>query len=503
MRLATPLLLRHVFCLVILATAASTVMAQTRTQEELRVAIDDAIAKAGMPNGWWTVNVQDAETGAPLYERDTARSFIPASNTKLYSSAAALDILGPDYRFETEIWAMGRVENGILNGHLIIRGSGDPVIGGRFTDGDVTAYFRAWADSLKAAGITTIRGDIIGDDDAYDEEAIGYGWQYDDLPYWYAAELSALSFNDNAVDFRLEASTPGSPAILSWEPMMTSYVTARNASMTTEAGGSIEEDYFRPQGSNDFVLGSLVPAGRIDYESLSVANPTKYFLHALREVLVAQGITVLGKGIDIDDLSIKPAYAQMTHLFSHYSPSLAEIVVPLNKDSHNLYAEMALRAIAADHLPENGEPAAGSVALAVSRARKVFGRAGVDTLHIQLVDGSGLARQNLITSSMTTSLLRYMRTHPNEATQRAFIDSLPIGGVDGSLSSRMKGTAAAGNVQAKTGSMGNVSALAGYVTSASGRELVFSIMANNYLGSSSRPRKVQDEIVVILASHGN
>jgi len=398
---------------------------------------------------------------------------------------------------------MGLAEDGVLNGHLVIRGSGDPVIGGRFTEGDVTAYFRAWADSLKAAGISTIQGDIIGDDDAYDEETIGYGWQYDDLPYWYAAELSALSFNDNSIDFRLEGTTPGSPAVLTWEPMMTTYVTARNASLTTESGGSIREDYYRPQGTNDFVLGSLVPAGRTDYESLAVANPTKFFVHVLREVLIAQGIAVIGSPVDVDDLSIKPPYDRMNHLFSHFSPTLAEIVVPLNKNSHNLYAEMALRAIAADRLPEAGEPAAGSVALAVSRARKVFGKAGVDTLHIQLVDGSGLARQNLITSSMTTSLLRYMRSHPDEATRRAFIDSLPIGGVDGSLSSRMKGTAAEGNVRAKTGTMGNVSALGGYVTTATGRELVFSIMANHYLGSSSGPRNVQDDIVALLATHGN
>ena len=490
-------------CFFLLASLSSSpAIGQTSTNAELRGAIDGIVAEGGIPNAWWTILVWDAESGASLYEKDTGRSFIPASNTKLYSTAAALDILGPDFRFETRLETEGTIEDGVLNGNLVIVGSGDPVIGGRFTDGDITAYFRSWADSLKAHGIRAIAGHIVGDDDAFDEEYIGYGWQWDDLPWWYAAEMSALSFNDNCVDFRLEGASQGMPAVLSWEPGMTSYVTARNESITIGPDNGIEEDYFRVQGSNDFVLASRVPEGRTEVESLSVSNPTAYFVHVLREVLISEGIAVRGRSVDIDELGIKPSRDGNRLLFSHFSPTLAQIVEPLNKRSQNLYAEQVLRAIAVVELPADNEPTAGSAALALDRARKqTFGPAGLDTLHLQLVDGSGLARQNLVTSTMTARLLQYMWHHEDPLTSEAFVASLPIGGVDGTLSSRMRGTAAQGNVRAKTGTLGNVAALSGYVDTANGRTLIVSMMANHYTGSSRRARLVQDRIMDALARH--
>ena len=171
--------------------------AQTSTLEELQTAIDKAVAEAGMANAWWTINVKTVDTELPWYQKDVGRSFIPASNTKLYTTAAALDLLGPDFKYETSLWADGPVENGRLKGNLIVKGSGDPVIGGRFNDGDITKTFREWAEKLKSLGITTIEGGLIGDDNAFDDQALGYGWQWDDLDFWYAAETSALSLNDN------------------------------------------------------------------------------------------------------------------------------------------------------------------------------------------------------------------------------------------------------------------------------------------------------------------
>lgn len=489
-------------CLFALIISSAPVLGQTGTTEALRQAVDEAVAEGGMPNGWWTILIEDADTGYPLYERDTGRSFIPASNTKLYSTAAALNGLGADFRFETRLTTDGPVQDGILRGNLFVIGSGDPVIGGRFTDGDITAYFRQWADSLKARGIHTIDGSVIGDDDAFDEVPFGYGWQWDDLPFWYAAEVSALSFNDNCVDFYLEATSAGQPATLRWEPHNTSYVSAENRSLTVAADAGITEDYFRVQGSNHFVLGSLVPEGRTDGESLAVANPTAFFVHVLREVLLQEGIAVRGGSVDIDEMAVKPSREGQTHLFSHFSPTLGEIVMPLNKNSQNLYAEQVLRALATVQAPRPGEAAAGSAALAIQRARRqTYGPAGVDTLHLQLVDGSGLARQNLVTSSMTASLLRFMWRHPDAAVREAFLTSLPIAGVDGTLSSRMRGTAAEGKVRAKTGTVGNVSALSGYVTTPSGKTLIVSIMANHFVGSSRGPRNVQDRIMAIAAQH--
>ncbi len=206
----------------VLSVLSPVSTAQTTSIEELQGAIDLAVAESDMPNSWWTILVRDAETGWPLYEKDTGRSFIPASNTKLYTAASALDVLGPDFRYETSIWTDGVVVNGLLAGNLIVRGSGDPVIGGRFNDGDLTETFRAWADSLKARGIHRIEGDIVGDDDVFDNVSLGYGWQWDDLSFGYAAEISGLSFNDNCVDFQLVAQQLNMPAELTWFPSMTS-----------------------------------------------------------------------------------------------------------------------------------------------------------------------------------------------------------------------------------------------------------------------------------------
>jgi len=289
------------------------------------------------------------------------------------------------------------------------------------------------------------------------------------------------------------------PAELTFAPE-TSYISVRNASITVAEGEPVDEEYSRGWDTNEFVLSSRVPVGRTASESLTVANPTAFFVHVLHETLLASGIAVSGRPVDIDELSILPMDEDLNHIFSHFSPPLSEIVVPLNKRSHNLYADQVLRAIAVAKAPEEGEPAAGTAALAIERARlNTFAAAGIDTMRIQLVDGSGLARQNLITSTMTTSLLRYMWNHPDQATREAFIDSLPIGGVDGTLSSRMRDTAAQGAVRAKTGTMSNVSALAGYVDAANGRTYAFSIMANNYTESSRRVRLIQDRIMEVLA----
>ena len=489
--------------IVLVGPAHQQAAAQTSTLGELRSAIDAVIAASDMPNAWWTVNVKEVASENAWYQKDVGRSFIPASNTKLYTTAAALDLLGPDYRYETSLWTDGTVSSGVLEGNLIVKGSGDPVIGGRFNGGDITKQFRDWADSLKVLGIHRINGSIIGDDNAFDDQALGYGWQWDDLDFWYAAETSALSFNDNCVDFALVALAENMPAELRWEPMMTTYIQASNHSISTMAGGGIVEGYARKGDSNSFVLSSKVPVGKTDFESLTVKNPTQYFVHVLREVLLAEGISVIGSPVDIDDLLILPTYQlpeyEAGFLFSTFSPPLSDIVRVLNKNSQNLYAEQLLKTIAKE-APVQGYTK-GSAAMGFARSKRFFGKTRIDTLHIQLVDGSGLARQNLVTSDMTMNLLLHMAHHPTLGVSKAFYDSLPIGGVDGTLSGRMKGTAAQNNVRAKTGTVGNASALSGYVTTNSGTKLAFSIMANHFIGSSRGPRAVQDEIVAILASH--
>ncbi len=486
-------------CLALLVVLWQPVMLRAQpSSPDLASEIRGLLADSALSNAWWGILIADLETGDEVYALNAGHSFIPASNTKLYTTAAVLDQLGPAFRYETVVYADGPVRDGVLEGNLIVRGAGDPVIGGRFNDGDRTEVFRAWADSLKAAGITRIRGDLIGDDDLFDDTPLGTGWSWDDEPYWYAAEVSGLSFNDNCVDVTLESTTPGAPARLTWEPFQTDYVRIENRSYTLPADSALVEGYERARGSNLIRLRSRVPQGQQDTESLSVSNPTLFFVHVLRQTLLRAGIAVDGRPVDVDDLSIRPRYdLPMVHrLASHTSPTMAEIVAVTNKESQNLYAEQLLRTLGALRpVPAVGP---GSAERGIAAAMATFVQAGIDTTRLQLVDGSGMSRINLVTPAMTMALLRYMWHHPDEATRTAFWDSLPVGGADGTLEHRYTTDGMHGLVHAKTGTMSNASTLSGYVRSASGIPYAFVLMSNHYTVKTRIVREVQDAIVTRL-----
>ena len=490
-----------------LALAAAQPLAAQPMQPPLTDAIEAILNDEAFANAWWAAWIVNLNTGELLYERNAGRSFIPASNTKLYTTAAALDQLGPDFRYHTYVFADGPVVDGVLEGNLIVRGAGDPVIGGRFNDGDRTEVFRAWADSLRAAGITYVRGDLIGDDDVFDDQPLGYGWSWDDEPYWYSAEISGLSFNDNCVDVTIEAAqTPGAPGNVSWEPGGTDYVRVINRTLTLPADSSLEEGYARARGTNVIDLTSRVPAGDIDEESLTVGNPTLYFVHVLRETLLRAGIPVEGRPVDVDDAPIKPDYEKgmLRRIAVHTSPPLSEIVHVLNKKSHNLYAEMLLKTLAAERPldpeafdPEDYPPGSAERGLAV--AMETFARAGVDTSRIQLVDGSGLSRMNLVTAEMTGAILTYMWHHPDPATREAFLASLPVSGTDGTLEYRYTDDFMRGKVRAKTGTVSNASTLSGYVVGRDETPYAFVLMSNHFTVKTSEIRAAQDAVVRLLA----
>jgi len=477
--------------------------AQPTDRDGLASAIDAVLDDDVFANGWWGAMVVDLSTRAVIYQRYAGQNFVPASNTKLYTTAAALDLLGPAYRYHTDVFIDGPVVDGVLEGNLVIHGTGDPVIGGRFNDGDRTATFRAWADSLRTLGITRIAGDLIGDDDAFDDMPLGYGWSWDDEPYWYAAEVSGLSFNDNNVDFAIEARNQGQPARITWEPYSTDYVRVLNKTITTSRDSTLVEGYARARGTNTFALSSRVPQGHTDFESLAMTNPTHFFVHVLRETLLREGLTVVGRPVDVDDLSIKPDYTQARYrrVARHTSPPLADIVKVTNKRSQNLYAEQLLRTLAAEYPRDEKKLKPGSAAMGIQVAMATFVKAGIDTSRIQLVDGSGLSRSNLVTPAMTIALLQYMWHHPDAAVREAFYASLSIGGRDGTLQYRFRQEAAAGNVHAKTGTLGNVSALSGFVASAAGTPLAFVLISNHHTTTGRVVRSAQDQVVDLLARY--
>ncbi|PSQ92234.1 MAG: D-alanyl-D-alanine carboxypeptidase/D-alanyl-D-alanine-endopeptidase [Bacteroidetes bacterium SW_4_67_19] len=482
--------------------------AELAERSPLAEVVQKTIDTEGLQNGFWGLKVADAATGAVYYEREAGKRFVPASNVKLYTAAAALDQLGPDYRFTTRLYRQGPVVNDTLRGDLIVRGSGDPTIGGYEQRDDRLQVFRAWVDSLRAAGIQHVAGRVLGDDDVHTDAPLGHGWAWDDLPYRYAPELSGLSFAENLITLTARGQDVGEKAVLSWDPLRAGYVNAVNRSLTVRSDA--DEEYRRLPGNRTLYVESRVLPGGTQKEKLSVGNPTGYFVHVLRTMLERNSISVEGAAVDADHLPEDRSYSYedpFTRVVARYrSAPLSKIVETMMEESQNLYAEQVLRTLGAERPvaslmqgdPDDPDP--GSGAMGVEAALRTFGAAGVDTSRIRLADGSGLSRYDMVTPTMTAALLLYMRQHPDPDVADAFTSALAVGGRTGTLEYRFKGGPAEANVRAKTGTLSGVSALSGYVTTAGGQPLVFVIMTNHYSADTDEARDAIDRIVQAMAA---
>jgi D-alanyl-D-alanine carboxypeptidase/D-alanyl-D-alanine-endopeptidase (penicillin-binding protein 4) len=490
-----------------LRAQVSTIPPEGAVEDEpspLAEVVEGALDGEELQNGFWGIKVAEGVTGTVLYERSAGKRFVPASNVKLYTAAAALDQLGPAYRFETRLYRQGRIENDTLRGDLLVRGAGDPTIGGYEQRENRLGILRAWADSLQAAGVEHVTGRVLGDDEVHTDAPLGHGWAWDDLPYYYAPELSGLSFGENVIELTARGRTVGEPAVLSWDPLQSGYVNVVNHSTTVLEDA--DEEYRRLPGSRTLYVESRIRPNRTQKEKLSVGNPTGYFVHTLRAVLRRSGISVAGNALDADQLPGTLSYdLPHTRVVARYrSAPLAEIIKTMMEESQNLYAEQILRTLGAERpvldftAPDDPQP--GSGAMGVEAAMRTFAAARVDTSRIRLADGSGLSRYDMVTPTMTSALLLYMGQHPNADVREAFVSALPIGGVTGTLEQRFRRGPARANVRAKTGTLSGVSALSGYVETATGQPLVFVIMANHYSADSDTVREAMDRIVQALAA---
>jgi D-alanyl-D-alanine carboxypeptidase/D-alanyl-D-alanine-endopeptidase (penicillin-binding protein 4) len=448
----------------------------------LRSDVIEATRRPGVSRASWGVLVESLDRHDRLVDLNSRTLFVPASIAKLVSVATAAEAAGWDYRFETSLFTTGSVSRGTLFGDVLIVGSGDPSIGGR-GGGDLSEFVAA----VKAAGFERIEGRIVGDDDALEEPRPQLSWAWDDLGYTTGALFGALNLAENQTVVTV---TPG-PAV---GGPATVGLAARAAGrpildrVVTGAPGSVPFVWpeQRPGESQLTIAGSIPVGGQPIQLGISTGNPTLWFASVLRNRLLEEGIAVTGEAADVDDLSPPPDRAGATMLFTYRSPTLAEIARPLLKDSINLYGEAFLRLNAA-----RGSLATNDAALEGLRKRLVTW--GVPDGSYQLVDGSGLSRRDAISPDALMTVLERM------SNESPFIDALPIAGTDGSLASRMKGTAAEGNLRAKTGTMSNIRSLAGYVTTRSGEHLGFVIVVNNFEGTGIAANDAIDTIAVRLA----
>jgi D-alanyl-D-alanine carboxypeptidase/D-alanyl-D-alanine-endopeptidase (penicillin-binding protein 4) len=445
-------------------------------RQQLQRDLNAILAADPLARGHWGVVVRSLKSGETLYAINSHKLMMPASALKVVTLAAAAERLGWDFSYETAIRAVGTVESGVLNGDLLVVGSGDPSV----TEDTAPALFAHWAERLKASGISTVAGRIIGDDNAFEDEPLGMGWSWDDLPEAYAAGIGALQFNENMARVIVApGASVGMPASVTIEPDVAGL--AIHSSLTTsdaQTPGMVR--LRRGAGSRDLeVRGSLPIGNPVATRLVSVDNPTMYFVAALKKALVASGIQVWGRAVDIDEIGNAPAKDAGVLVVSHRSPPLAALALRLMKNSQNQYGETLFRTV--------GSTAAVDVL-------KAWGMA--DGQLVQR-DGSGLSRYNYVTPDALVAILEHV--YRDEKLRSPFDASLPLAGVDGSLANRLKGTPAEGNARAKTGSMSNVRALAGYVTSVDGEPLAFSILANNFEAPATVVNGATDAVVVRLA----
>ncbi|NOX37766.1 MAG: D-alanyl-D-alanine carboxypeptidase/D-alanyl-D-alanine-endopeptidase [Calditrichaeota bacterium] len=426
------------------------------------------------------IKIVSLETGEVLYQRNSQKLFHPASNMKLLTTAAALKYLGPNYRFRTVLLAdSGSVVDSIVKGNLYLKGYGNPDL----TTEDLRDIIR----ELKRRGIRRIDGNLICDASFFDDLYWGKGWMWDDVSSWYFAPISALSVNDNCVTVYVKpGSIPGSPLQVEVEPP-TAYVAIDNRGQTVavedtsaHATLTVERKWKTPE--NTIVVEGTLPVGAaIQKFVIDVVNAPLYVGTLFKELLLQDSVAFRGQVLR----GVAPENA--VPLVTHFSDPLTLVIYNTNKISDNLSAEMILKTLAAE---VKGEP--GTAAHGVAIIREYLNQLGVDSATYQIVDGSGVSRYNLITPDLMIALLQDM--YRDFRFQAEFQTSLPIAGVDGTLSDRMRGTPAQGILRAKTGTLSGVSALAGYTTTADGEPVAFSIIMEHFVGSAARVRAVQDRI---------
>jgi serine-type D-Ala-D-Ala carboxypeptidase/endopeptidase (penicillin-binding protein 4) len=453
--------------------------------ERLRQDLLDITRRPGVVRAAWGVVVQSLDRRERLFELNPGTLLVPASVAKLVTVATAADAVGWDYRYTTTLRASGPVVDGVLQGDLVVIGSGDPSIGGRAGD-DLST----WVEGVRAAGIRRIDGRIIGDDDAVEEPRPQLAWAWDDLGYPTGVLFGALNLAENRTSVTVApGASSGAPAIVT-EPRATSRLVTNRVSTGPAGSPQLLWPEQRPGESSLTVAGSIPAGGAPAVLAISVGNPTLWFAGALKARLIRDGIEVTGEAVDIDDIVAPANRETMTVIFTHRSRTLAEMAQPVLKDSVNLYAEALMRLNAApEAFPTNDA--------ALEGLRKRLDAWGISTGSYQLVDGSGLSRRDTISADATLAVLERMA---DPSGTSPFVTGLPIAAIDGSLAGRMTGTAAAGNVRAKTGTMSNIRSLAGYLTTRDGERLAFVILINNFEGTGVNANDALDAIAVRLAS---
>lgn len=461
--------------------------------------LNELFADPKFSNAHWGVRVETMD-GETLFDLNGGRSFVTASTLKVFTTAAALEKLGPDFRHETVVEAVGPIRDGVLEGDLVIVGGGDPSLGAWHPDEncDSACLLPEWVEAVRSAGIREIRGRIVGDGRCFTDEFYCGGWDYEDLCYWYAAGSSGLAMEENC--FRTEirpGGAVGDPPVITWNPD-TKYIEVVNDAKTVEAGGTSNADIIwrQTEGNRIRYARTIAVDKDVIKERGSIWDGERYAAFLFKEALERDGISVSGDAANIralEDAAAIDAGSPRTRIVRRESIPLAEQAAVVNVVSHNFYADMMVRTLG---WKAKGE---GSFSAGTKAVTEWLAEIGApEPEQARILDGSGLANQNFVQPRQMTAVLRHMDGSP---AREAFRASLSVMGESGWVKNRLADPETKGRVLAKTGSIGGVRTLTGYARTADGEEVVFSILCNLYTTPSREVDRVADAALAELLRH--
>lgn len=474
------------------------------TIDDLRTKIRIALARPEVRRGSVGVKIVSLASGKVIFEENAEKYFMPASNMKNFTVAAALERLTPDFRFVTSVYAPAMPDaSGTVKGDLRIFGRGDVSISTRFNGGDVFKGIDALVERITQAGVKRIEGGIVADDSYFTGFPIPGSWEWDDLQWSYGAEVSSLPLNDSVIDISVQSGPVGYPCSVKMTPYNPVF-RIENKCVTTAAGSRRTLGIHKRLDQNILEISGTMPAGGNYNGSVSVSRPAELFAALLKQRLQDKGVMVT-RNYRYEKRASNAAMPVSVEIAKLESAPLSVIAAQTMKPSQNMYTETLLWTLGEKARAETVLPGGAVVngqledssALGIASVKKFLIGIGIAPDGIVQHDGSGLSRHNLITPSSVVQLYTYMAKQSKYS--QVWRDSLTIGGVDGTLRNRFKGTRASGNVRGKTGTIGQVSALSGYVKTAAGEELVFSTVVNGVSETGIRTGLI-DDIVLHLAN---
>ncbi len=440
---------------------------------DLPATIDRTLDVPAVRGGITAYIIQRMPDGAVIYERNADLRLMPASNRKLFTTAAVLGVLGDDYTITTKILLREPVSNGEVSGDIYLKGAGDSLLS--------VADLDAMARSVAAAGVKHVRGGVVGDGHVFEDGPYGSTWGWDSLDEDYEPAIAGLEVNDGVVTIVAGGGpSVGSPVTFRSEPAYQGLPIVSQA-VTVAAGERADLSASRRWRSDVVRLRGTVPLHGSARVQIPVIDPADFAADQFRQALERAGVKVDGSAWS----GHMPASATV-EVASHASPPMKSYIASMNKPSDNLLAESLIRVVGIK-ASQHGAYDAGDAA-----ERDFLQTLGIDVEGLTLEDGSGVARRNYVTARSVGRLLLAMSKRQDFD---AFVNSLPIGGVDGTLRRRFVKGPGKGNVRAKTGTLTGASALSGYFTGASGQRYLFSLIVNNYPGTATQIRSVEDVVL--------